>query len=250
MKQERVEVKEKEKTSQKENGAGDQEKSATKEHNGSVAAARAGEKRVCLGVIPVRVRGHRNTEDVLTYALLDNGSEITLNIGGNKLKYTLTGINGSTEVDSQLIDIVVESLDGSTAVELSNVKTVTQMPISKGCIPKKIDLERWSHLKDIEIPELVDVEVLLLIGLKEKPRLFLPLEFRQGGDDEPIAFRYSLGWTVKGPVGGTKETRDCLANFARTKNEINGGYESINEYCNKQSSPVPQRASSLRFRQC
>ncbi len=246
VKQERVEVKEKEKTSQKENGAGDQDKSATKEHNGSVAAARAGERRVCLGVIPVRVRGHGNTEEVLTYALLDNGSEVTLcherlmetlKIGGDKLKFTLTGINGSTEVDSQLIDIVVESLDGSTAVELSNVKTVTQMPISKGCIPKKIDLERWSHLKDIEVPELVDGEVLLLIGLKEKPRLFLPLEFREGGDDEPIAIRYSLGWTVMGPVGGTKETRDCLVNFARTKNENNVCYESINEHCIKQSSP-------------
>ena len=115
------------------------------------------------------------------------------------MKFTLTGINGTTEMEGQSINIVVESLDGSTAVELSKVKTVKQMPVSKGCIPKKIDLERWPHLKDIEIPELADGEVLLLIGLKERPRLFLPLEVREGGDEESIAIRYSLGWTVMGP---------------------------------------------------
>ena len=63
---------------------------------------------------------------VETYALLDSGSEVTLcherlmetlNLGGDRLKFTLTGINGSAEVENQLIDIHVESLDGSTAVE-------------------------------------------------------------------------------------------------------------------------------------
>jgi hypothetical protein len=75
----------------------------------------------------------------------------TLGLDGDKLKFTLTGINGTTEVEGQSINIVVESLDGSTAVELSKVKTVKQMPVSKDCIPKKIELERWPHLKDIEI---------------------------------------------------------------------------------------------------
>ena len=108
------------------------------------------------------------------------------------------------------------------------------MPVSKGCIPKKIDLERWPHLKNIEILELVDGEVLLLIGLKERPRLFLPLEVREGGDEEPIAIRYSLGWTVMGPVGGAKETRDCLVNFARTKN-VNSGLGMNNDFGTKEN---------------
>ena len=133
----------------------------------------------------MRVRSCDRAHEMETYALLDSGSEVTLcherlvktlNLGGDKLKFTLTGINGSAEIESQLVDIHVESLDGCTAVELVNVKTVKQMPVSKGCIPKKVDLERWPHLKDIEIPELVDEEVMLLIGLKERPRLFLPLE--------------------------------------------------------------------------
>jgi len=39
----------------------------------------------------------------------------------------------------------------------------------------------------INIPAVGDTEVLLLIGLKERPSLFLPLEFKAGGVDEPIA---------------------------------------------------------------
>ena len=45
---------------------------------------------------------------------------------------------------------------------------------------KEIRLERWPHLKDIEIPELIEDEVMLLIGLKKRPRLFFPLEIREG----------------------------------------------------------------------
>ena len=115
----------------------------------------------------MRVRSCDRAHEMETYALLDSGSEVTLcherlvktlNLGGDKLKFTLTGINGSAEIESQLVDIHVESLDGCTAVELVNVKTVKQM------LPKKVDLERWPLLKDIEIPELVDEGVMLLIG--------------------------------------------------------------------------------------
>ena len=133
---------------------------------------------------------------------MDNGSEVTfcherltkkLNLDGDKLKFMLTGVNGSTEVESQLVNNVVKSLDGATAVELPKVKTVKRMAISKGYVPKQIDLDKWPHLQGIDIPELKDGDVMLLIGLKERPRLFLPLEYREGGEDEPIAIRYSLG---------------------------------------------------------
>lgn len=218
------------------NGAGNHRESKDGQHDGSVAATRTGEKRVCLGVVPVRVRGNGNTKEVETYALLDNGSEVTLcherlmnalDMAGEKLSFTLTGINGSTEVESQLIDIVVESLDGTTTVELPNVKTVKSMSVSKDCIPRQTDLERWQHLQDIKIPEIKG-DVLLLIGLKENPRLFIPLKVREGGENAPIAIRYSLGWTVLGPVRGAKETRDSVVNFARTKNEVIADFERTN----------------------
>ena len=66
------------KVDKEENGAGNQEQSTNKEFNESVAAAVAGERRVCLGVIPVRVRSCDRAHEMETYALLDSGSEVTL----------------------------------------------------------------------------------------------------------------------------------------------------------------------------
>ena len=90
-----------------------------------------GEMRVCLGVTPGRMRICRGAHEVETYPLLDSGSEValcherlvaTFNFGVGTFKFTLTGMNRS-----EIVEIHVESLDGSTAVELSNVKTVKQM---------------------------------------------------------------------------------------------------------------------------
>ena len=52
---------------------------------------------------------------------------------------------------------------------------------------------------------------MLVTGHKEKPNLFLPLEYKARGEDEPVAVRYSLGWTVIGPVGGQKDDPKCSA---------------------------------------
>lgn len=96
------------------------------------------------------------------------------------------------------------------------MRTVKQMPISSDCIPKKGDLKKWSHLCNIELQELDVGEVMLVVGLKEKPNLFLLLEYKAGEEDEPVAVRYSLGWTAIGPVGGQKDGPNCSANFTHT----------------------------------
>lgn len=42
------------------------------------AATGAGERCVCLGVVPVKVKAKGGARVVETYALLDSGSEVTL----------------------------------------------------------------------------------------------------------------------------------------------------------------------------
>ena len=56
---------------------------------------------------------------------------------------------------------------------------------------------------------------MLGLGLKEKPSLFLPLEYQAGGEGEPIVVKYSLGWTVIGPVGRGSYSTECSAKFLR-----------------------------------
>lgn len=57
------------------------------------------------------------------------------------------------------------------SVELSNVRTVKQMPISSICITKKRDLKMWPYVCDIQLQELEVGEVTLVVGLKEKANL-------------------------------------------------------------------------------
>ena len=87
------------------------------------------------------------------------------------------------------------------------------MPITENCIAKKEDLEHWPHLHDVELQQLDIRSVMLVVGLKDNPSLFLPLECRAGIEGEPVVVRYSLGWTVIGPVGGESCNSERLVNF-------------------------------------
>ncbi len=202
---------------------------STKGDGGSLVGATGGgdESKVCLGVLPVQVYRNDSDEFVETYALMDNGSEVTLcheqlaerlGLVGKEIEYTLTGMTGSTVVEGKMVSLTVKSMDEATVVELSNVKTVKRMPISPSCIPKSGDLSNWAHLDGIEIPELENGEVMLLIGVKERPSLFLPLEYKMGEETEPVAIKYSLGWTVIGPVGGEKTDKSSGVNLIHMGN--------------------------------
>ncbi len=127
----------------------------------------------------------------------------SLGVSGTRLDFTLSGMTGSTKVESQHVDLIVMSMDESVTVELPNVRTVKHMPITENCIAKKEDLKHWPPLHD-ELQQLENGTVMLVAGLKDNPSLFLLLECRAGREEEPVAVRYSLGWTVIiiGPVGG------------------------------------------------
>ncbi|XP_022803018.1 uncharacterized protein LOC111340435 [Stylophora pistillata] len=197
------------------NASGDSNFETNNQDGVNVTAATGAGERVCLSVVPrkVQVKGS-DLPPVERYALLDSGSTVTLchehlpkklGVSGLRLNFTLSGMTGSTRVESQQLGIVVTSMDETVSVELPNVRTVKQMPISSDCIVKKRDLARWPHLCDIELQELEVGDVMLVIGLKKKPSLFLPQECKAGGEDEPVLVRYSLGWTVIGPVHGQKD---------------------------------------------
>ena len=122
----------------------------TSERAAVTAVTGAGE-RVCLSVVPVKVLPKGSSLiPIETYVLLDSGSDVTLcherledslGVSGTRLDFTLSGMTGSTRVESQQIDLVVMSMDESVSVELSNVRTVERMPISESCIARKEDLE-------------------------------------------------------------------------------------------------------------
>ena len=106
------------------------------------------------------------------------------------------------------------------------------MPITESCIAKKEDLENWLHLRDIELRQLDITSVMLIVGLKENPSLFLSLECRASGKREPVAIRYSLGWTVIGPVGGESCTAERSVNYLHMEDSsaVCGGGLDFEDY--------------------
>ena len=232
-----------------------------------VTVATGAGEGVCLSVVPLKVRAKGSNQPAIgAYALLDSGSEVTLCherlkkqlvASGRKLDFTLSGMTGSTKVRSELIDIEVASLDGKTLIEVSNVRTVNQMPISEACIAKKEDVRSWSHLRDLPLQELETREVMLVIGLQENSSIFLPLEYRSGEEKDPVAIRYSLGWTVIGPVGEKMDGMCATTNPSLLlKKRLLRDYEllkkyrtTLNEYLEKgYAEKIPQEQLDMENR--
>ena len=68
---------------------------------------------------------------------------------------------------------------------------------------------KWSHLKDINIPEATSCDVSLLIG-SDCMDIILPIETRCGPRGTPVSIRTKLGWTISGP----------LPNYLRTSEKV------------------------------
>ena len=72
---------------------------------------------------------------------------------------------------------------------------------------------------------------MLVIGLQDKPALFLPLEYRAAGEKDPVAIRYSLGWTVVGPVGGKKDDSESTLSKEVEQERMNEDLKHQLEVC-------------------
>lgn len=80
------------------------------------------------------------------------------------------------------------------------------------------DLNRWEHLKDIELPRMPEEErVEMLIG-QDCPEVLMPLEVRRpseehGAEPAPYAIRTLFGWTISGLLGGASRGSTASVSF-------------------------------------
>ncbi|XP_028416927.1 uncharacterized protein LOC114541139 [Dendronephthya gigantea] len=192
-------------------------------NNGHCTATGAGRPRVRLRVIPVTVRGIDETHEVQTYALLDDGSDVSLchsslvrrlGITGVPTTFSLTTVNEEAKENrGEEVRLIVSDLDGSENVDITRAWTVSNLPISKRSIPTAGDVSGWSHLDGIVFPELENENVSIIIG-SDVPEAHWVLEQRRGQRKEPYAVRTPLGWTLMGPIG-TETEQGFQINFIR-----------------------------------
>lgn len=80
------------------------------------------------------------------------------------------------------------------------------MPVHKGNIPHQNDIDRWTHLRKVHLPE-IDSEIELLIG-SDIPKALEPLDVIQSVEDGPYAIKTMLGWTVNGLLGEKNDAQE------------------------------------------
>ncbi|XP_072164399.1 uncharacterized protein [Diadema setosum] len=189
-------------------GAGNQPKQAEESKGNNYSnSSRTKQYKVCLRIVPVKIQA--GTKEIKTWALLDEGSDVSLcdaslieelDVKGKKRHFELTTVNGvSSKKDGLEVSLTVQNLNGREEIEIPRVWTVDKLPISDALIPNKEDVKRWDHLKGITFPSIDRREVKLLIG-GDTPEAFWVLEQRKGKRKEPYAIRSPLGWTLMGPM--------------------------------------------------
>ncbi|XP_068735428.1 uncharacterized protein [Montipora capricornis] len=163
--------------------------------------------KVRLRIVPVRVRGNQPGKVVETYALLDNGSDVTL---CDRKLFDELGITGQPR---------------NSSLEVPRAWTIDRLNISECSIPRD-HVTKWPHLNGIELPEIDRKEVRVLIGCND-PEAFWVLEERRGGRGEPVAIRSLLGWTLIGPTVKVNEESSFCVNFVRLNDESDSRDETL-----------------------
>ena len=105
---------------------------------------------------------------VTTYAFLNQGSTATLcesrllqrlGISGEKAKYSLTTVNQTKiNVNGKKATLLVSALNDYQYAELTEVFCVEMLPISSNPCLTETELNNWTHLRGIEIPNLSNLD--------------------------------------------------------------------------------------------
>ncbi|XP_037789362.1 uncharacterized protein LOC119584787 [Penaeus monodon] len=146
------------------------------------------DKIATLAIIPVKVKRKNSHKTIQTLAFLDLGATTTicseklmheLECKGKRVPYNFETLTGKRKVSSMVLkDFQISALTGNYLVDLSNVHSQDKINICKGFMPSKEDVEKWPHLRNLEIPQF-DGEVGLLIG-NNNLEAYRPVEIISG----------------------------------------------------------------------
>lgn len=161
---------------------------------------------VLFRIVPVVLYGKYTA--IETFAFLDDGSSVTLVEDGlanelqlqgtpDELCLQWTGNVSRVEHNSRRVSVDISSqIEGSHKYQLRNVRTVKtlNLPVQSFTAEQK---NKYHHLRDVPIKVYRDATPRIMIGL-EHWRLGVAKEIKEGSDNEPIAARTRLGWTIHG----------------------------------------------------
>ncbi|CAH8641973.1 unnamed protein product [Schistosoma margrebowiei] len=210
--------------------------------------------QVCLGMIPVRLVA--GNAEMVGYALLDNGSDVTLikssclrhlGLKEDRASVVVGTVSGNRTMTATRTPFEVYSLDRSEHVTIEGALIAASVPGHKPTRSAVNNLVKWPHLRDVPIDHLDSEEVLLLIGC-DVPEAHWVLDQRLGGRKNPYAVKTLLGWTVFGPASYPEYRKRIVNHTSKIQtleNEIRKFYDSefSDAYSNNKSLSVDDKTA-------
>ncbi|XP_044573583.1 uncharacterized protein LOC123257723 [Drosophila ananassae] len=191
--------------------------SATPERN--LSCVDEDRERLLFRVLPVTLYGGGKQVD--TYALLDEGSSVTmvdnelvaeLGVQGVRRQLNVQWFGGTaTREPINVVRLQISRAGKSSRHVLRNVYAISNLSLPMQSLHRR---DVRSVNKDALLPmkPYVNAVPKLLIGL-DHGHLGLPLKTRRFASEGPYAAATELGWVVFGPVEGRRDTpspRSCL----------------------------------------
>lgn len=158
-------------------------------------------------VVPVILFGLNSS--VETFAFFDEGSSRTLldeevskqlNLRGpnEPLHLKWTGDIMREESGSRRVSIEISGIgNGKKRYRISNVRTVENLNLGYQSMEYSSIVSKYQHLQNLPVTSFKNARPRILIGI-EHWHLGMPLKIKDGADDEPIATKTKLGWTIFG----------------------------------------------------
>lgn len=114
-------------------------------------------------VVPVKISSRNGGKEIVTYAVLDSGSDASvylkslvraLHLKNNKpTSFTIATVNCEDQKTGHKVRLNVKSLEGDAEFKLSRLLTIKSLPVKPRHMATNEEIRKWPHLDDISLPE-------------------------------------------------------------------------------------------------
>ena len=167
------------------------------------------ENSVLLSVVPIIIRA--GNKSVITHALLDTGSEVSLirkdiaeklELQGPDKQLSFGTFNGNDpKITVSQVQFEVCSFDQSYVLPINKAFVVPKLNLSHRSVHNLQAACKWSHLSDLVLTSAEDADVTVLIGF-DAPEAHVQLEVRRPPTQSaPMGILTHFGWTIVGTIG-------------------------------------------------
>ena len=170
-----------------------------------------------LNVVPIKVIA--NGKVFKTFALLDNGSDVSLirqdvanylNLIGPKRRVTFNTFHGEDPaIDTMTVNFLVKSVDESFEVSIYNASTVPRLNLSRRSFNLQALQRRWPHLAEVKSGSINYSEVTVLIGAgAQEAHQHLDTRIPPKGTTAPYGILTPFGWCCVGMLPTRESSND------------------------------------------